>query len=115
MDGSVVIGRQTNPHGMPVPTKLIDDGKILDNSMKQMLIHGIDATDVMTEPDALDKLNAHWDNLRHLMKMARTRADAWLQKNFRSPRAGIDRRHSRRVSLVEVPPWWPLERIPVPL
>jgi hypothetical protein len=30
-------------------TKLIDDGKILDNSMKRMLIHGIDAADVMTE------------------------------------------------------------------
>ena len=28
-------------------TKLIDDGKILDNSMKRMLIHGIEAADVM--------------------------------------------------------------------
>jgi NTE family protein len=43
-------------------TKLIDDGKILDNSMKRMLIHGIDAA-VMTELGSVDKLNADWDNL----------------------------------------------------
>ena len=59
-------------------TKLIDDGKILDNSMKRMLIHGIEAADVMAELSALNKLNADWDNLTYLMKLA----DAWLQKNF---------------------------------
>lgn len=63
-------------------TKLIDDGKILDNSMKRMLIHGIDAADVMTELGSLDKLNADWDNLSYLMKAGRERADSWLQKNF---------------------------------
>ena len=63
-------------------TKLIDDGKILDNSMKRMLIHGIEAADVMTELGALNKLNAGWDNLTYLMKVGRVRADAWLQKNF---------------------------------
>ena len=63
-------------------TKLIDDGKILDNSMKRMLIHGIDATDVITELAALDELNADWDNLTHLMKVGRARADAWIEKNF---------------------------------
>jgi hypothetical protein len=39
-------------------TKPIDDGKIIDNSMKRMLIHGIAAADVMTEMGALNKLNA---------------------------------------------------------
>jgi NTE family protein len=64
-------------------TKLIDDGKILDNSMKRMLIHGIEAADVMAELGALNKLNADWeDNLTHLMKVRRGRTDAWLQKNF---------------------------------
>ena len=63
-------------------TKLIDDGKILDNSMKRMLIHGIAAADVMTERGSLDKLNADWDNLSYLMKAGRERADSWLQKNF---------------------------------
>src|SRR6201984_1818103 len=63
-------------------TKLIDDGKILDNSMKRMLIHGIEAADVMTELGALNKLNADWDNLNHLMKVGRERTDAWLKQNF---------------------------------
>ena len=63
-------------------TQLIDDGKILDNSMKRMLIHGIEAADVMAELGALNKLNADWDNLSHLMKVGRERADTWLQKNF---------------------------------
>ena len=57
-------------------TKLVDDGKILNNSMKRMLIHGIDAADVMTELGSFDKLNADWDNLTQLMKVGRERADA---------------------------------------
>jgi NTE family protein len=63
-------------------TKLIDDGKILDNSMKRMLIHGIEAADIMAELGALNKLNGDWDNLTHLMNVGRERADTWLQKNF---------------------------------
>jgi NTE family protein len=63
-------------------TKLIDDGKILDNSMKRMLIHSIKAADVMSELGALNKLIADWDNLNYLRRMGRERADAWLQKNF---------------------------------
>ena len=63
-------------------TKQIDDGRICGNSMKRMLIHGIDAADVMARLGAMDKLNADWDNLSYLMKVGRERADAWLQKNF---------------------------------
>ena len=29
-------------------TKLIDDGKVFDNSMERMLIYGIAATDIIT-------------------------------------------------------------------
>lgn len=63
-------------------TELIDDGRICGNSMKRMLIHGIDAADVMAGLGAMDKLNADWDNLSYLMKVGRERADAWLQRNF---------------------------------
>ena len=63
-------------------TKLIDDGKILENPMKRMLIHGTDAADVMAELGALNKLNADWDNLNHLMKVERERTEAWLKQNF---------------------------------
>jgi NTE family protein len=55
-------------------TKLIDDGKILDNSMKRMLIHGIEAEDVMAELGVLNRLNADWDNLNHLMKVGASEA-----------------------------------------
>ena len=63
-------------------TKPIDDGKIIGNSMKRMLIHGIAAADVMTELGTRNKLNADWDNPTNLMTVGRERADAWLQKNF---------------------------------
>src|SRR5260370_17508333 len=63
-------------------TKLIDDRKILDNSMKRMLIHGIEAADVMAELGALNKLNADWDNLNHLIKVGRERTDPSLHTNL---------------------------------
>ena len=63
-------------------TKLIDDGKIGDNSLKRMLIHGIEAADVMAELSALNKLNADWDNLTYLMGLGRDRANTWLETNF---------------------------------
>jgi NTE family protein len=63
-------------------TKLIDNGKINDNSLKRMLIHGIEAADVMAELSALNKLNADWGNVTYLMQLGRVRADAWLERNF---------------------------------
>jgi NTE family protein len=47
-----------------------------------MLIHGIEAADVMAELSALNKLNADWDNLNYLMGPGRERANAWLETNF---------------------------------
>jgi NTE family protein len=63
-------------------TKLIDDCKIGDNSLKRMLIHAIEGADVMAELSALNKLNADWGNLTYLMELGRARADAWLETNF---------------------------------
>ena len=37
-------------------TRLIDDGRIKGNSLKRMLIHGIEAVDVMAELSVLNKL-----------------------------------------------------------
>ena len=62
-------------------TKLLDDGKIVDNSMKRMLIHGIEAADEMAELNVLTKLNTNWDNLTYLMRLGRERADSWLNDN----------------------------------
>jgi NTE family protein len=55
-------------------TKLIDDGKVGDNSLKRMLIHGIEGADVMAELSALNKLNTDWGNLTYLMELGRERA-----------------------------------------
>jgi NTE family protein len=63
-------------------TKLIDDGKIGDNSLKRMLIHAIEGADVMAEPSALNELNADRDRLTYLMELGRERADSWLEANF---------------------------------
>jgi NTE family protein len=63
-------------------TKLIDDGKIADSSMKHMLIHSIDAEDVMGEMGVASKLNADWGQLLFLEETGRTRAADWLEANF---------------------------------
>ena len=63
-------------------SRLIDDGKVLDKSMKRMLIHSIEAAEVMAELSAVNKLNTDWDNLARLMKAVRERADAWPLRNF---------------------------------
>lgn len=65
-------------------TRLIDDGKVSDNSMKRMLIHDIEAEDVMCELSVLSKLNADWAHLTHLKDVGYQRADAWLAQNFDS-------------------------------
>ena len=39
-------------------SKLIDQGRVLDNAMKQMLLHEIESPDVTLELRAIAKLNA---------------------------------------------------------
>ena len=63
-------------------SKLIDEGKVADNMMKQMLIHDIEAHDVMLELGAMSKLNADWEQIKTLMAVGRDRAGAWLEANF---------------------------------
>ena len=63
-------------------SRLINNGKVLDNSMKRMLIHSIEAAEIMAEVSAVNKLNTDWDNFTGLMKTGRERADAWLLQNF---------------------------------
>ena len=63
-------------------TKLIDDRKMGDNSLKRMLIHGIEGADVLTQLSALNKLKTDWGNLIYLMGLGRERADIWLETNF---------------------------------
>jgi len=63
-------------------TKLIDDGQITDGSLKRMLIHAIEADDVMEKLGPMSKLNADWNFLTHLRDIGRERADQWLKSNL---------------------------------
>jgi NTE family protein len=46
-----------------------------------MLIHRIEADDVMQAMGVGSKLNTDWDQVNKLMKVGRERADAWLAAN----------------------------------
>ena len=63
-------------------TKLIQEQKILDKTIKRMLIHSIEADDVMQAMSVGSKLNADWDLVNKLMKVGRERAGAWIAGNF---------------------------------
>jgi NTE family protein len=63
-------------------TKLIDDGKTTDGSLKRMLIHAIEADDVMQGLGPMSKLNADWDFLMHLHDIGYERADRWLKSHL---------------------------------
>lgn len=63
-------------------SKLIDDGKVTDGSLKRILIHSIDADDVMQGLGATSKLNADWEFLMQLHDIGHDRADQWLQAHL---------------------------------
>ena len=46
-----------------------------------MLIHSIEAGDVMQAMSVANELNADWDQVNKLMKVGRKRADAWIAAN----------------------------------
>ncbi|HEY8442002.1 MAG TPA: patatin-like phospholipase family protein [Xanthobacteraceae bacterium] len=59
-------------------TRLIDEGKIPDGSLKRMLIHAIEAGDVMQKLGITSKYNADGNFLGHLHDTGYNRADAWI-------------------------------------
>jgi NTE family protein len=63
-------------------TKMIDDMKVIDRGLKRMLIHSIEADDVMQSLGVTSKLNADWEFLTHLRDIGRERADRWLKANL---------------------------------
>jgi NTE family protein len=69
-------------------TKLIDDGKITDGSLRRMLIHAIEADDVMEKLGPASMLNADPGFLTHLRDTGRERADRWLKAHL--PRLGVE-------------------------
>jgi NTE family protein len=63
-------------------TKLIDDKSIADGALKRMLIHAIEADDVMRGLNVNSKLNTDRNFLRYLHKIGRERADLWLRSHL---------------------------------
>jgi NTE family protein len=60
--------------------KRLDEGKMAEG--KEMLIHVIEAEDVIRELPGSSRLNNSWDFLTHLFEVGRKRADEWLASNF---------------------------------
>jgi NTE family protein len=63
-------------------TKLIEDGKLKQGDAKYLMLHSIEADDVMRGLGVASKLNADWEFLMHLHDIGRERAGAWLDQNF---------------------------------
>jgi NTE family protein len=67
-------------------TKMIDEGKLTDG--KRMLIHQIEAEDVIRDLAGSSKMNASWKFLMHLFEIGRERADKWLATHY--DKVGVD-------------------------
>jgi NTE family protein len=67
-------------------TRLIDAGKV--DGAKRLLIHLIEAEDLIRKLSWSSRLNGDWDFLTHLFELGRARADKWLATNF--DRVGVE-------------------------
>jgi NTE family protein len=63
-------------------TRLIDEGKITDGSVKRMLIHSVDAEGSMPGLGVHSKLNAGWEFLTRLKALGREKTADWIDANF---------------------------------
>ena len=63
-------------------TRLIDEGRVTDGSVRRMLIHAIEAEDTMRCLSVSSKLNPDWGFLLTLKQLGRKRADQWLVHHF---------------------------------
>jgi len=66
--------------------KRLEEGKLAEG--KQMLIHVIEAEDIIREFPGSSRLNNGWDFLCHLFDVGRERAGEWIDANF--DRLGIE-------------------------
>jgi NTE family protein len=63
-------------------TDLIDQDRIKDGGLKRMLIHSIEAQDVMGRLGVSSKLNPDWGFLTYLRDVGRERTREWLDRNY---------------------------------
>lgn len=69
-------------------TRLIEEGKISDNTMKRMLIHMIEADGQMAGFGVASKMNPDWRFLTHLRDLGRDSAASWIDGTI--DRLGIE-------------------------
>lgn len=62
--------------------RLIDEGRVVDNRLKRMKIHSIEADEVMRGLGVESKLHPDWGFLQELHAVGRETADAWLAAHF---------------------------------
>ena len=67
--------------------RLIDDGR-MGGGGKRMLVHLIEAEDLIRDISWSSRLNSDWGFLTHLYQLGRGRAEHWLNANF--DRIGVD-------------------------
>jgi NTE family protein len=63
-------------------SRLIDEQKINDGSLRKILIHSIFADDVTSRLGVASKYNASWRFLTRLRDVGRASAEAWLAANY---------------------------------
>jgi NTE family protein len=63
-------------------TSLIQQGKIAQGEMKEMMIHSIRSDETMTALGVSSKLNADWDFLCFLRDKGRAQAETWLMESY---------------------------------
>jgi NTE family protein len=63
-------------------TRLIDEGKIADGSVKRLFIHALDAEGAMPSLGAASQLNADWAFLTELKALGEARSARWIDAHF---------------------------------
>jgi NTE family protein len=63
-------------------TRLIDDGTVVNGSLRRMRIHTIAADDVISKLSIASKLKTDWDFLASVRDTGRERAEQWLDAHF---------------------------------
>jgi NTE family protein len=69
-------------------TQLIEDGTVLNGSLRRIRIHAVAAEEVMATLSVASKLDADWEFLIRLRDIGRDRADQWLEAHF--DRLGVE-------------------------
>ncbi|MEC9348056.1 MAG: patatin-like phospholipase family protein [Pseudomonadota bacterium] len=62
--------------------RLLDKHEIDDDHYRRINLHRIDSGGELRQLGASSKLNPEWDFLKHLFRMGRRSASAWLEKNY---------------------------------